>query len=482
MISKEELEKLLLDLENSRAERTTSIAKTDKFGEAICAFCNDIPDSKQAGYLIIGANDNGTLCGLGVTDELQLNIAAIRSDGNIQPQPAMAIEKFTFPDGELLVAEVQPSNFPPVRYKGKIWIRVGPRRAIANEAEEKILYEKRAANIKTFDAMPCTDAGIDDLDLALFKTEYLPKAFPENVLLEDNREKKQKLQSLGFFDLRFDCPTYAGIIMFGINPEKFLSGCYTQYVRFAGETRAGEILSEHKFDGNLVRALSKMDTFIELSIAKEKPVSVSPLREVKEISYPYFATRELLMNAVMHRDYESNSPTRFYEFDSYIEIQNPGGLYGKARPENFPDVNDYRNPVIAEAMKVLGYVNRYNRGIIRVQKELKENGNAEAIFDLTLVTAFKVVEPTSEKTKVGSKTIELSAKQKAILEYCRVARSREEIFASLGITNQTINYQQHMLPLIDLGYLNYTKPEKKDIKGQRYILTTLGSSYLDFYS
>jgi Predicted transcriptional regulator containing an HTH domain and an uncharacterized domain shared with the mammalian protein Schlafen len=156
MITKVELERLLLDLENARVERTISISNTDKFGEAICAFSNDLPNTQQAGYLIIGANDNGTRSGLTVTDQLQLNIAAIRSDGNIQPQPAMAIEKFSFPDGEILVAEVQPSNFPPVRYKGKIWIRVGARKAVANEAEEKILYEKRATNIKTFDAMPCT--------------------------------------------------------------------------------------------------------------------------------------------------------------------------------------------------------------------------------------------------------------------------------------------------------------------------------------
>lgn len=150
MISKEELEKLLLDVENSRVERTISTTNTDKFGEAICAFCNDFPDSQQAGYLIIGAKDNGTRNGFIVTDELQKNIAGIRSDGNIQPQPAMVIEKFTFPDGDLLVAEVQPSSFPPVRYKGKIWIRIGARKAVANEAEEKNLYEKTGSQHKNF--------------------------------------------------------------------------------------------------------------------------------------------------------------------------------------------------------------------------------------------------------------------------------------------------------------------------------------------
>lgn len=476
MISKEEIENLLLDIENSRVERTISTTNTDKFGEAICAFCNDFPDGQQAGYLIIGAYDNGTRCGLGVTDELQKNIAGIRSDGNIQPQPAMAIEKFSFSDGELLVAEVQPSHFPPVRYKGKIWIRVGARKAVANEAEEKILYEKRASNIKTFDAMPCPGASIDDLDIKLFKTEYLPKAFPEDVLSADKREIKHQLQALGFFDLRYDCPTYAGIILFGNNPLKFLSGCYTQYVRFSGETRGGEILNEHKFDGNLVRALGKMDTFVELSIAKEKPVPVSPLREVKVMSYPYFATRELLMNAVMHRDYESNSPTRFYEFDTYIEIQNAGGLYGKARPENFPDVNDYRNPVIAEAMKVLGYVNRYNRGIVRVQEELKENGNGEAIFDLNLITAFKVIEPIS--WRINAKFIELTDKQLSILKFCDTAKSSDDIFAYIGITKQTKNIKRHIQPLLDTQLLVYTKPDKADVKGQQYVITTFGKEWL----
>lgn len=479
MITKAELEKLLLDIENSRVERTISTTNTDKFGEAICAFCNDFSDSQQAGYLIIGAKDNGTCNGLVVTDQLQLNIAAIRSDGNIQPQPAMAIEKFTFSDGELLVAEVQPSNFPPVRFKGKIWIRVGARKAVANEAEEKILYEKRATNIKTFDAMPCTSASLDDLDVKLFKTDFLPKAFSEEVLLEDSRSIKLKLQSLGFFDLRFDCPTYAGLVLFGNNPEKFMAGCYTQYVRFAGDDRAGEILNEHKFNGNLVRVLQKMDTFIELSIAKEKPIPISALREIKVISYPYFATRELLMNAVMHRDYESNVPTRFYEFDNYIEIQNAGGLYGKARPENFPDVNDYRNPVIAEAMKVLGYVNRYNRGIIRVQRELMENGNGKAIFDLNLATAFKVVEPISEKIKNITTFTDLSSKQLAILRFCKFAKKRSEIFSYLGISNQTENYKNNILPLINLGYLNYTKPNKIVVKGQQYITTSLGYALLD---
>ena len=103
------------------------------------------------------------------------------------------------------------------------------------------------------------------------------------------------------------------------------------------------------------------------------------------------------MNSVMHRSYEgSNAPTKFYEYADRIEIDNPGNLYGKARIENFPNENDYRNPVLAEAMKTLGYVNKFGRGINMVQDVLTENGNTSAQFVLDDITTFKVVVRNAE--------------------------------------------------------------------------------------
>lgn len=67
-----------------------------------------------------------------VTDDLLKNVSAIRTDGNIQPQPSMNVQKVSLPEGDVVVAEVYPSQFPPVKYKGRVWIRVGPRKGIAN--------------------------------------------------------------------------------------------------------------------------------------------------------------------------------------------------------------------------------------------------------------------------------------------------------------------------------------------------------------
>lgn len=132
-------------------------------------------------------------------------------------------------------------------------------------------------------------------------------------------------------------------------------------------------------------------------------MAVSALREENVVDYPSWAIRELLMNAVCHRDYEGNGPIQFYQYDDRIEILNPGGLYGKATPKNFPWVNDYRNGVIAEAMKVIGFVNRFSRGVQRVQEELTLNENGEADFELNLETAFLV------KVSISRKSIALNS-------------------------------------------------------------------------
>ena len=396
MLTQKQLVQILGNPESYNIEITTSTTNMDKFCQAICAFSNDLPGDDKSGYLIIGAEDNGKLSGLRVDDGLLLKMTNIRTDGNILPQPVMTVERFVLEGGDLLVVEVKPSEFPPVRYRGRIWVRIGPRKSIASEAEEKILMERRISNIRTFDAMPCIGTTLADIDINLVRSEFLPKAVASEILADDKRPLEEQLASLGFFDLRYNCPTNGCIILFGGNPGRYFPGAYVQYVRFKGVDRAGEIINEHKFGNNLCHDLIKIDAFVETSVSQKRPIPISVLREETVANYPYWATRELLMNAIMHRDYETNAPIQFYEYDDRIEIQNPGGLYGKVSPENFPNVSDYRNPFIAEAMKILGYVNRFSRGVYRVQKELTENGNEKAEFDFSFVTAFRVTEKASK--------------------------------------------------------------------------------------
>jgi ATP-dependent DNA helicase RecG len=372
-------------------ERTTSTNDTDKFAKAICAFSNDYPNHRKPGYLLVGVRDDGRPSGLQVTDQLLQNLAGIRSDGNIQPLPAITVQKYVLPQGqgEIAVVEVLPSDLPPVRYKGQVWIRVGPRRAIANETEERRLSERRTALAVTFDARACLGSRLEDLSLDLFLVTYRANAIPAGILEENKRDIPEQLASLRFYDLGRDCPTYAGILLFGQDALRWLPGAYIQFVRFQGQQLTDEVQTEHTFSGDLLTVLRELDGFIPVQ-NQSRPEIESPLRERMTTLYPTIAIRELLMNALMHRWYEgSSAPIRFYWFTERIEIQSPGGLYGEATPENFPRQNAYRNPVIAEAMKVLGYVNKYGRGVLRAQEALLRNGNppAEFTFEPTYVLA-----------------------------------------------------------------------------------------------
>ena len=380
MLSEQELLALMAEVESDRIERKRNKHDTDTLCKAICAFANDFPQHKQPGYLLIGVDDKtGQPSGLKVSDELLLDLAAKRSDGNIQPLPAMTVQKYALPMGEVAVVEVLPSDLPPVRYEGRVWIRVGPRRAVASEMEERLLSERRAASARTFDAQPCQGATLHDLVLDLFLVTYRTNALFSEALAENHRDIREQMASLRFYDLRRDCPTYAGILLFGKDPLRWLPGAYIQFVRFLGAQLTDEAQTEHTFSGDLLTVLRELDAFLPLQI-QQKPAMLSALREQTIADYPRVALRELLMNAVMHRLYDTNTPVRFYWFAEHIEIQSPGGLYGEATPENFPRQNAYRNPIIAEAMKALGYVNKYGRGVLRAQAALKQNGNPPPEF------------------------------------------------------------------------------------------------------
>jgi ATP-dependent DNA helicase RecG len=387
-MDEQQLRQLIKDNEADRIEFTESATDTVKFSEAVCAFANDLPNHGLPGYLVIGVDKTQKFAGLVVSDELLRNLGGLRDDGNIQPLPAIAVEKLVTPEGEVAVVTVQPSLLPPVRYKGRVCIRIGPRRGYATEHEERLLIERRVSHARTFDAQPCLGSTLGDLARSLFLIDYRQQVVAADVIAENARSVEHQLASLRFFDLKNGCPTNAGILLFGLDVRRWLPGAYVQFLRIAGHSLAAPVVNEREIAGDLLTVLRELDALIEAQLT-QFPVDASSLRERTVEAFPRVAVRELLMNAVMHRDFASTAPLRVTWLDDRVEIQSPGGLYGEASPANFPHQTSYRNPVIAEAMKALGYVNRYGRGVLRAQEALERNGSerAEFKFDAGFVLA-----------------------------------------------------------------------------------------------
>ena len=378
----QELQTLIASTETDRVEKTRSTQDVDKFREAICSFSNDMGGKGLPGYLLIGVDEKDPAFRLNSTDALLQQLASYRSDGQVMPLPVMNVADYPHPagGGDVIVVEVHPHDLPPIRYRGRVCIRVGPRKDFATEAEERVLIERRSSRFPTFDATPCPEGALDRLDLATFRQSYRPHAVAAEVIAENHRSTEEQLAALRFYNLRRACPTNAGMLVFAFDPLDLVPGAKVQFVQYDGQQLDADVAAEKTFAGNLITILTELDSFLKGRFT-QKPVPVSELREQAVFDYPTEAVRELLMNAILHRDYQSTGPIRLYQFSDRIEIQNPGGLYGEASPENFPRVNAYRNPVVAEAMYTLGYVNRFGRGIARAKRSLADNGSPVPRFD-----------------------------------------------------------------------------------------------------
>jgi len=392
----DQLEVLLTDIESDLTERKESWKgdAPEKGRQAACAFANDLPDHRRPGVLFVGAKDDGTPCNLNITDELLRTLSDIRTDGNTLPPPSIVVEKRNLKGSEIAVVTVHPSNSPPVRFRGRVWIRVGPRRAVASLQEERILNERRRYRDIPFDVQPLPSCDLSGLSRVLFEQEYLPNAVAPDILATNERSYKEKLASCRMIASVDDpTPTILGVLVLGVSPRDWIPGAYIQFLRIAGTEVNDPIQDEALIDGALGQVLRRIDEKTDAHNRSEVNITTAD-REVRTTPYPRVALQQLIRNAVMHRTYENtNTPVRVHWFDDRIEIINPGGPFGVVTRENFgrPGITDYRNPNLADAMKVMGFVQRFGIGIQTARAELNKNGNPDIEFQIEPMTVLATV-------------------------------------------------------------------------------------------
>jgi len=383
----QELLTMLRDLESDRVERKASLSgdAPEKVREAVCAYANDLPGHQLPGVIFVGVMDDGRPSGLPITDRLLLSLSDVKTDGNILPPPTIVVEKRTLAGVDVAVVTVLPADSPPVRFKGRIWVRVGPRRALASAQDERLLNEKRRAHGSPFDVQSVATASIGDLDRRTFEQEYLPLAVSPEILEANGRSYEEKLAGAKMIvsaDLR--TPTVLGLLTLGFHTTDFIPGAYVQFLRVDGDTLADPIIDEQNIQGAILDVVRRVEEKVEAHIR----TMVSPVESILEVrrpDYPLTALRQLVRNALLHRTYEgTNSPVRLVWYRDRIEITNPGGPFGIVNQQNFgtPGVTDYRNPNLAEAMRVIGLVQRFGAGLPIATSELKKNGNPPMEFQL----------------------------------------------------------------------------------------------------
>lgn len=385
-LSDQELLGLLNNIESDHAERKESF-KGDapkKARQAVCAFANDLPAHNQPGVLFIGANDDGTPSGVEITDQLLRSLADMKTDGNIMPFPVFSVEKRILKGAEMAVITVVPSDMPPLKFEGRIWIRTGSRRALANEQEERILNEKRRYKNLPFDIHPLHSAKLSDLSRVIFENEYLPQAFAQDVLEGNGRSYEERLASCRMIAVPDEpTPTVIGVLAIGKRPQDFLPGARIQFLRIDGIALEDPVIDEEEIGGAVVDMLRRAEDKLKAHNRVAVDITSAQTHQV-DSAYPQVALQQILYNAVLHRTYEStNAPVRVYWFNDRIEINSPGGPYGNVTSESFgkPGITDYRNPNMADVLKTFGFIQRFGRGIATARRAMEVNGNPPPEFE-----------------------------------------------------------------------------------------------------
>lgn len=211
--------------------------------------------------------------------------------------------------------------------------------------EELRLSERRRHAALPFDARPVAGSSAGDLDLDRFSGIVLPQLVAPDVVAANQRTTAQQLAALRLTDAE-GIPTPTGILLCGIDPERWLPGAWTQFLRVEGGTLDGPIRSEHRVAGSLPELIAEVEEILRAHLATTVDFA-DRKTDRRRPNVPFDALQQVLRNALIHRSYEATSaPVRITWFDDRVEVQSPGGPYGLVDATNFgrPGVTDYRNP------------------------------------------------------------------------------------------------------------------------------------------
>ena len=387
-LSDQQLLQLVDDGETDRVEFKETLAGSAArdISEAVCAFANDLPGHGEPGVVFVGVRDGDrAVVGAAVTDEMLRQLADLKTAGNILPPPSIAVDKRTLRGKDVAVVVVAPSDSPPVRCRGRILIRIGPRRGIATAQDERMLNERRRYGERPFDLQAVPTAGLRDLNLVQFEQEYLPQAFSDEALAANDRSLVERLAAVKMIAGADDpTPTVVGLLVLGKNPQDFVPGAYLQFLRIDGTELADDITDNDELRGSIPNVLRSVAEKLRAHNRIPVDIESAPV-ERRSALYPFQAIEQIVYNAIMHRTYEvTNSPVRAYWFNDRIEVISPGGPYGDINAANFgqPGLTAYRNPNLADAMRSMGFVQRFGAGIPIAQRRLRDAGHPDPEFEL----------------------------------------------------------------------------------------------------
>jgi len=293
----------------------------------------------------------------------------------VEPPLVLPVPHFCEFDHRQVLWITVPRGLPHVySMNGRYLERKGARTvSLSDRALRKLLVER---GVLQFEAQVPPGANMDDLDTqkvnGYIQTLDLPgDGNPEDILLWRGCLIQSSDSVEGNSPPEY-CPTYAALLMFGKHPQRWLPGATILAARFSGATMADRFIKQD-ISGTLPEQLSQALAFVQANL--RSVVRLVGLKREETSEYPLEAVRELLVNAVAHRDYNVQGDNIHLNiYADRIEVHSPGRLPGPVNLENLLQARFSRNAVIVQILSDLGYVERLGYGLDRVVTSMRMYG------------------------------------------------------------------------------------------------------------
>ena len=332
----------------------------DEYFEYISAFAN-----AEGGKIYIGINDKGVVVGISEYEKLLVNLP-----NKIKDLVGVLCEVNHLTEGDKHYIQIVVNQYSvPISYRGKYYIRSGSTTQLLNGTSlNDFLLKKSGLN---WDEVIESSASMSDIDESAI--EYFKQSANVSGRLSFTKEDNDYLNILKNLRLVDDNNNFkrAGLLLFGKDPLKYFTTAFIKIGKFGDS--GSELLSQDVIEGNV---FEQADVVLEILDKKyiQKSISYKGLQRIETTEYPYPAIREILLNAIAHRVYQT-TPITVRIYGDRLEIWNLGTLPKELSAEDLKQAHGSypRNPLIAQVFYKGGLIESWGRGTIKILEECKKH-------------------------------------------------------------------------------------------------------------
>lgn len=430
----------------------------------------------SGGILLFGVDETKSFEVVGVYDLQSLQKKVTEQCNQMEP-PVRAVFTMAEVDGKPVCSAEIPAidlSERPCYYKGAgrvkgSYIRVGDADLPMTDYE---LYSYEAFRKHLYDdERPVERASLKVLNQDVLQRYVLEKRIDRPGFGKLSESEQYELLNI----TRNGIPTLAAVLNFALYPQGYLPQLGITAIVVPG-TEIGSLaedsarfLDNKRIEGTIAEMVEEALAFCKRNMKTRTVIAPDTGLRTDRTEYPINALREIILNALIHRDYSlytEGTPVQLDFFSDRVEVHSPGCLYGRATIEQLGHSRpDLRNPALAVMAETLtDSENRYS-GIPTIRREMEAYGLPAPVFEnrrdefvVTLYNTPVATDTTCSPTNTAD----------ALLDFCKTPRSRKEIADFLKLKTTTYAMQRYVTPLLESGQLKMTNPEHPGSRAQKY--------------